>query len=544
MNKHKILLIDTKQDGIRGLPGILNEEGYLSLTTTSAGEALEELKKTPVDLIISDYAMKGVLLKEFLEKTARLYSPIACIILTDKKEVDKRLKAVIDNEFCWFLNKSWERENLVFTVRNALKYSVLLSRNGALIETVNILAAKDLSLEEKLQKILQISLEQINAERGSIMLRDKQGNLIIRAASRKQLIGVKQLIEDEKSVSAWVVKSGKSILVKNSNEDPRFNASGEALYKTDNFLCIPIKNEKGIAIGVFNVTDKRDGGSIAEEDGDILSGFISRIVLLIENAQLKEELEEEKKRLKRKNKDLLALEEMKEDLINMIIHDLKGPLGEIMANLDLLGYVRLEDQDRECLDTAIQGSEYLLRMILNILDVKRMEEGKLKLHLETFNVCELIEAIVKKHKTLIKQKEMEVETVSDENIPAWVADRPLIERVLSNLLNNAISYSHQGGKVEIRSKYDYANKNLQMEVEDNGKGVPLEFQRKIFDKFSQVDSGFPDRKNSTGLGLTFCRMAVEAHQGKIWVESRGRGSRFILLLPLMQANSLPENLIM
>lgn len=537
MKKHNILVIDTKQDGIRGLPEILGEEGCVCLTASSVREALEELKGNPVDLIILDYAMNGVLVNKLLEKIEKPYSSIVRIILTNKKEEDARLTAVNDNEFCWFLSKSWERENLVFTVRNALKYSELLSRNRVQLETVNILAAKNFSLEEKLQKILQISLEQINAEKGSIMLRDIQGNLIIKAASCKQLIGVKQLIEDEKSVSVWVAKSGKSILVKNIKEDLRFNPSEAALYKTDNFLCIPIKNEKGIVIGVFNATDKRGGGSLTEEDGNILSGFINKIVLLIENAQLKEELEEEREQLGRKNEELLALEQMKEDLVNMIIHDLKGPLGEIMANLDLLSYVKLEDQDRECLDTAIQGSENLLQMILNMLDVRRMEEGKLKLHLETFDVCEFIEGVVEKQKTLIKQKGMEVKTLIDENVPAWVADRSLMERVLINLLNNAIRYSHQGGKVEIRSKYDYENKNLQMEVKDNGKGIPGVFQQKIFDKFSQVDGDFSNRKHSTGLGLTFCKMAVEAHQGKIWVESRG-GSRFILLLPLMQANSL------
>jgi signal transduction histidine kinase len=191
------------------------------------------------------------------------------------------------------------------------------------------------------------------------------------------------------------------------------------------------------------------------------------------------------------------------------------------------------------LDTAIQGGENLLRMILNMLDVRKMEEGKLKLHYEELDVCELIEGVIEKIKTLIKQKGMEVKTVIDENVFTWVADRSLIERVLVNLLNNAIRYSHQGGKVEIRSRYSHESKQLQMEVRDNGKGIPREFQQKIFEKFGQVDADFSDRKNSTGLGLTFCRMAVEAHQGKIWVESgEEKGSRFIFLLPLMQKSAL------
>ncbi|MCK5255236.1 MAG: response regulator, partial [Deltaproteobacteria bacterium] len=519
MKKHTILVVDTQQDRTGGLPKILRDEGYSSLTASSAKEVLKKLKENHVDLIISDCAMKGISVNKLLERAEKPYSPPICIILTDEQEAEKRLSAANGNEYCWFLSKPWERENLVLTVRNALKYGELLSKNETLLETVGVLAAKDFSLEEKLQRILQLSLQQINAERGSIMLRDKQGDLVIKAASRKRLIGVKQFIEGENSVSAWVVKNGKPILVELSKEDPRFTPSEKDLYKTDNFLCVPIKNEKGVVIGVFNVTDKRDGRSITKEDEIILSGFISRIVMLIENAQLKEDLEEERRRLKIKNKELLALEQMREDLINMIIHDLKGPLGEITANLDLLSYVQLESQDRECLDTAIQGGENLLRMILNMLDVRKMEDGKLKLHYEEFDVCELIEGIIGKTKTLIKQKGMEVKTVIDENVFAWVADRSLIERVLINLLNNAIRYSHQGGKVEIRSRYNHKSKQLQMEVRDNGKGIPREFQQKIFEKFGQVDADFSDRKNSTGLGLTFCRMAVEAHQGKIWVES-------------------------
>ena len=424
-------------------------------------------------------------------------------------------------------------------VRNALQYSDLISKNKALLETASILAAKDYSLEEKLQKILQLSLEQISAEKGSIMLRDKQGDLIIKAASNKRLIGVKQSMKDERSVSVWVAKNGKPLFVRNCKEDPRFRASEEALYKTDNFLCTPIKNEKGTVIGVFNITDKRDGESISEEDEGVLSGFISRIVMLIENAQLKEELEEERRQLEKKNEELLALEQIRDDLTNMIIHDLKGSLGEIMANLDLLSYVQLERQDRECLDTAIQGSENLLRMILDMLDVRRMEEGRLKLHYEKFKVGELIEGVIEKLKTLIKQKEIEVKTVIDEKVSSWIADQSLIERVLSNLLTNAVGYSRRRGKIEIISRYHHMTEQLQIEVKDDGKGIPGEFQQKIFEKFSQVDDGFSERRNSTGLGLTFCKMAVEAHKGKIWVESEeGRGSTFIFLLPLRQADDL------
>ncbi len=538
MKKHTILIVDTQQDVVNSLAGVLKEEGYYTLTASGGREALEKLKRNTVDIIISNGAMRELSTKELLGKVGRTYSH-SRIILAGQEEASRKQLADDENEIYWFVASPWERNHLLFTVRNAIKYADLLSKNEALLETVSVLAAKDISLDDKLQKFLTISLEQINAERGSIMLRDKQDDLVVKAATNKKIIGEKRCLKNEESVSVWVVKNGKPLFVERCKEDSRFKPSEVDLYKTDNFLCVPIRNERNATIGVFNVTDKKEGGLFTGADEKTLSAFISRIVILIENAQLKEELEEEKSRLKRRNKDLLALEQMREDLVNMIVHDLKNPLGEIMANLDLLGYGDIGGQDRECLDTAIQGSESLLRMILNLLDVRRLEDGKLRLHYEEFNVNDVIGDAVEKHKTLIKQKEIELKMVIDENVSTWIADRSLFERVLINLLSNAIGYSHRGGEIVIASGFNEEGKQLKIEVKDNGKGIAKKFHRKIFNKFSQVDDDHSKRKNSTGLGLAFCMLAIEAHQGKIWVESEeGKGSRFIFLLPLGSTNNL------
>jgi signal transduction histidine kinase len=178
-------------------------------------------------------------------------------------------------------------------------------------------------------------------------------------------------------------------------------------------------------------------------------------------------------------------------------------------------------------------------MILNLLDVRRLEDGKLRLHCEAFNVRDVIGDVVGKHKTVIKQKEIEARVVIDGNVSTWIADRSLIERVLGNLLANAIGHSHRGGVVEIAGKCLQKEKQLRVEVKDKGKGIPRECQQRVFEKFCQLDGGYADRKHSTGLGLTFCKMAIDAHQGKIWVESEeGKGSKFVFLLPLDWENDL------
>ena len=156
MKKHTILVVGHKQDGIGDLSKILSDEGYSSLTASSAKEVLEKLKENHIDLIISDCAMKGISVNKLSEKADKQYFPPVCILLTDEQEAEKRLKAANGNENCWFLSKPWERENLVLTVSNALRYGELLSKNETLLETVGVLAAKDFSLEEKLQRILQL----------------------------------------------------------------------------------------------------------------------------------------------------------------------------------------------------------------------------------------------------------------------------------------------------------------------------------------------------------------------------------------------------
>jgi len=539
VKEHTILVIDTQLDVTRDLSGVLCEAGYCTVTASSAEETLQKLKLNSIDLIIFDHTMKEILDEDAISNTGKSYRSLPRIIITDRKEDAAGQSAEGEDGLYMFLPKNWESETLLFTVSNVLRFSNLTTRNRALLEAMRILAAKYLSLEEKLKKVLQLSLEQINAERGSLMLRDAQGDLVVKAASNQRLVGIKQCTKDEKAVSAWVVKNGKPLFVGNINKDSRFTPATKSSYKTDNFLCIPIKSEEGFVIGVFNATDRRDQRIFGEEDESILSGFISNVVMLIEYAQLKEELEEERKQLKKKNEELLALELMRDDLINMIVHDLKGSLGEVMANLDLLSYVKLESEDRECLDAAVQGSENLLRMILNMLDVRRMEEGKLSLHGERFNTSELIEGAIGKLKTLIKQKGVEVKTEIDSRVTTWTADRSLIERVLSNLLINALEYSPRGGKIEIASRYCHGARQLTVEVKDYGKGVPEGLKKKIFDKFWRADADSSVRRNSTGLGLTFCRLAIEAHQGKIWVESEGgNGSRFIFSLPLSQIDGL------
>jgi two-component system sensor histidine kinase KdpD len=398
-------------------------------------------------------------------------------------------------------------------------------------ESTKILSS-DLPLNTKIQKSIFIIVEHVNAEKGSLMLVDtKKGDelVVVEAATKDglnpNLVGKRQKIGD--SVASWVVQNKKSILIEDITKDPRFKYRGAAKPGGSNsLLSVPLIGEQGQVIGVLNVSEKRGmSGVFTEGDIGSLILFADKIAPVIVYSELHEEL-------KQKNDELIQLQRMKEDLTSMIVHDLKGPLGEIMSNLDLLNYIQnLSAEDKEVLDTAIQGCENLLGMVMNLLDISKMEEGRMKLNRDQFQIGELIRSKIERMKVVALQKELKM-TVSlpDGDIPI-TADKEIIERIIANLVNNAISYSFQGREIETKAERD--NDFVKISVRDEGKGIPKDFIDKVFEKFSQKTEDGVRRRSSTGLGLTFCKMAVETHGGKIWVESEeGKGSAFFFTLPV------------
>ncbi|MBW2645866.1 MAG: PAS domain-containing sensor histidine kinase [Deltaproteobacteria bacterium] len=247
-------------------------------------------------------------------------------------------------------------------------------------------------------------------------------------------------------------------------------------------------------------------------------------------------LHSKKARLEAVNRKLRKLEKLKQDLTNMVIHDLKGPLFEILANLDLLKGAAFSDSEQEYLESAVLGAEEMFRMISNLLDITRMEKRKLTIKKERFNALEAVQESISKVRAISLLKNISVEAlVTEDNSPIIEADKHIFGRIMSNLLTNAITYTPEGGWVKIGVSHDKDTNMVRVDVADNGCGVSKEAQKTIFKKF-EVAQDF--NATSTGLGLTFCRMAVTAHKGKIWLTStKGKGSTFSFSMPAAGHNN-------
>ncbi|MCB4792301.1 MAG: sensor histidine kinase [Elusimicrobia bacterium] len=230
---------------------------------------------------------------------------------------------------------------------------------------------------------------------------------------------------------------------------------------------------------------------------------------------------------------LKELEELRQDLISMIIHDLKSPLSGIMGGLDYLGsglLGELTPEQKRIVEISNKSGQNLLIMIQNLLDIAKMEEGKLELRKEKFDIAKILLERFNQFEPLVKSENKTISADIGKDIPVIEIDGALIERVLNNLISNALHHTLKEGKIVLGLKN--LDKFVEISVTDNGSGIPEEYKDKIFEKFVQIERKRVHLRTGAGLGLTFCKMAVEAHNGKIRVESEpGKGSSFILSLP-------------
>lgn len=313
------------------------------------------------------------------------------------------------------------------------------------------------------------------------------------------------------------VEKGEVILVEGVEGDPRLLAEAKA-FAARSILAAPL-TAKGKLIGAIEVVNKR-GSPYNEDDVRLLKAIAFQAAMGIENARLYRQVNQQLL-------DLKALEEARDQLMQLIVHDLKNPLAGIALYLELL---RKGKAEGTYLEEARRSCRNLMNMIGDLLDISRMEAGKLPLERGEIHLQEVIEEGLQEMAIVAAEEEKKLLVEVEEGLPPVPADRGLIHRVVSNLLSNAIRHSFPGGEIRIRV-FRPSQGLVQVEVIDRGEGIAKEDQGKVFEKFGQATTS--SRRSGPGLGLTFCKMAVEAHGGRIWVESElGKGSTFSFSLPL------------
>ena len=238
---------------------------------------------------------------------------------------------------------------------------------------------------------------------------------------------------------------------------------------------------------------------------------------------------------------LRELEKVRDDLMKMIVHDLKSPLTSVLATLELLGdgvFGSLTDEQKRAVGEAEGKSEDLLALIEDILEVARIEEAAVKITPEPIAPLALLSEMMHEWRHRFQQEGTKASVRVDDDTPIFHADKILLKRVFSNLIQNAVTHSSR--EIELTITARQAGDSVLFTFADNGPGIPSEYHEVIFRKFGQVSSGVAPRVRSSGLGLTFCKLVVDLHGGMIWVRSReGEGSAFHVQLPI-EAKVVPD----
>ena len=256
----------------------------------------------------------------------------------------------------------------------------------------------------------------------------------------------------------------------------------------------------------------------------------ARVQTHLKLRQLQIELERRNRQLQENYDQLRKLDDLRDNLTHMIVHDMRSPLQGISGNLEYMmpHCAALPADDRESLKDAMSSARRLIDLVSSLLDVSRLEAGQMPIKNASCDLRLAAQEAIKLLSGLLQQHPVTIEALPEQ--VQVLCDTSLIQRVLVNLLGNAAKFSPS--ESPIRIQFQSQPGSLKVLVCDRGPGIPLEYHSKIFEKFGQVETQPQNQKHSTGLGLTFCKLAVEAHGGQIGVESTvGQGSTFWFTLP-------------
>jgi GAF domain-containing protein len=290
-------------------------------------------------------------------------------------------------------------------------------------------------------------------------------------------------------------------------------------------LAVPILLDHKI-MGTLTIY-RRTPGSFASELMNLLQTFATQSALAIQNARLFREIEE-------KSRQIEAANRHKSEFLANMSHELRTPLNAIIGFSEVLQerlFGELNEKQAEYTDDILTSGRHLLSLINEILDLSKVEAGRMELELATFDLPLAIENA----RTFVRERAtkhgINLDVTIDERLGDFVGDERKIKQVLLNLLSNAVKFTPEGGRIGINARQ--ADGSVEISVSDTGIGIAPEDQAKIFEEFRQVGGDYAHKTEGTGLGLTLAKKLVELHGGRIWVESEvGRGSTFTFILPI------------
>jgi signal transduction histidine kinase len=395
-----------------------------------------------------------------------------------------------------------------------------------------------LRLDDILEIIVRRVVATLHAQQASIMLWNPALSILETRASyglesefarhaRKKL---------GEGIAGWVAERGESVQLDSNSGSGSFGLHFKPNRNITSALSLPL-NVGERCVGVLNVNRINHPETFQPHHRDMLKIFADHVGAVIDRAEVLDRLGSRAEALEADNQKLSEMNRMKDIFLGTASHELRTPLTSVIAYAELLGeneHQLSNDQRGEFLRRLRSEASRLLGLIEDILDLSRIESGKLTLNRVTMSVNEVAHAAVETARSMGQKHDIRITETFDESLPAVSVDEVKLRQVLVNLLVNAIKFSPDGAEVGIHTAWD--DDAMRIEVRDQGPGVEPDEATRIFELFGQGSGAGNDRRGGLGIGLHLVKRITELHGGHVGVNSvAGQGSAFWVRLPVPAA---------
>jgi PAS domain S-box-containing protein len=535
-----ILIVEDETEVRVTLSRILIDAGHKVTGLKRGADALEIIQRSPFDVVITDIRLPDIGVMEILELAKEINPDVAVIIITSYTNIETAVDAVSQGAYAYCV-KPINPGEIKTIITNALKQQRLLQENKRLVDSLQhankllIEANEKLRIEINEHEQAEAALKESEAKYRSLVNNIKLGIFRSTPEPMGKFLEVNPAMEEITGYSrAELLKMSVSDLYVHPEErKTTLEEIASAKGKITKELRFRKRDGTEIVVSDTKVAVKGDDGRILYFDG-IIEDITERKRMEEDLQEKNRQLVKQQQELMEKTRELEAASQAKSEFLAHMSHELRTPLNVIIGFSELMldgvpGEINKEQ--RQCLDDVLSSGKNLLDLINDVLDLSKVESGKIKLRLADITLTEVLEGLKRTMTPILAPRKQSLDIEVEKGLPPVHADKGKLRQVLLNLLGNATKFTPDGGKLKIEAVTK--DHSCQVSVVDNGIGIKKEDQERIFEPFLQLDNPLTMEKGGAGLGLALTKQIIEKHGGQIWVESEyGKGSRFTFTLPL------------